>query len=363
MNFSPDSVSRRHWLATSSAGLLSTLAMGKEPAPAKEDGSVSFFLIGDTHYLAAKAKPEQLDPISEEMTGRLIDTLNRLPGTEIPKEAGGGKVQNPRGVIHAGDLIHNGPQVGKEWEAVIKTEWAGYEAGFGLTGKEGKLKYPVYEVHGNHDSTNGKGLLIDKLIERNTKRTGVTNLSKNGLHYSWDWGPIHFVNLGILVGAVEKVARQRRYNSLDSLAFLKSDLETKVGKTGKPVIITHHVDMIRYAQKCDMIESKIPKEWDPCDVQEYYETMQSFNIIGIFYGHTHVRNVYRWQGSTEKAEKGIPVFNVDKASHFSFHEQAFFYFEITEKQMLVREYVSPDRWQTAKWTPQVWKIDLPLKKD
>ena len=33
----------------------------------------------------------------------------------------------------------------------------------------------------------------------------VQNISESGLHYSWDWGHVHFVNLGIVVGEVVQV--------------------------------------------------------------------------------------------------------------------------------------------------------------
>ena len=116
-------------------------------------------LVGDTHYLANKEKASRLDERSSAVTGRLVDVLNRLPGTAIPAGAGGGTVLPPRGLIHAGDCIDSGD---KPHTTMQETEWAAFADGFGLTGKDGKLKLPIYEVHGNHDSPRGDGLAVQE---------------------------------------------------------------------------------------------------------------------------------------------------------------------------------------------------------
>jgi len=184
------SLSRRQFLATSAAAgaALPTFLRAAEP----KDDPVAFFLVGDTHFLANKEDTAKLDERSAAVTSRLVDQLNKLPGTEIPSTAGGGKVIAPRGVIHAGDCIDTGDKANVKMQ---ETEWAAYADAYGLTGKDGKLKVPVYEVHGNHDSPRGDGLAVKKIIARNKNRPGVTSMSKNGVHYSWDWGGVHFVAL------------------------------------------------------------------------------------------------------------------------------------------------------------------------
>jgi hypothetical protein len=216
-------LSRRDFLATSALAAATTTS-GFALADDAASLPVAFFLVADTHYLANKDEPELLDQKSRDVTSRLIDTLNRLPGATIPETAGGGMVAIPRGVIHAGDLIDSGDKNGKVLEQMQATEWKGFVADYGLSGQDGRLKYPVYEVHGNHDGPQGRGLAIDGIVERNKRRPGVKNTSANGLHYSWDWGPVHCVNLGIVVGQVKSVTQRRRYNPLDSLDFLIDDL-------------------------------------------------------------------------------------------------------------------------------------------
>lgn len=342
-------LSRRELLATAPALVATGLALGADP---KADEPVAFYVIGDTHYFADKENVAKLDTRSAGVTGRLIDVLNALPGSDIPKDAGGGKVLAPKCLLHAGDCIDTGDKANVKMQ---ETEWAGFADGFGLTGKDGKLKLPTYEVHGNHDSPRGDGLAVKKITERNKTRPGVVNTSKNGVHYSWDVGGVHFVALGIVVGEVKTVTRKRRYAPLDSLDFLISDLKEKVGTSKRPVVILHHVDMIRYAAPVDDDKVAMGKEWDPADVKGYHDALAGYNVAAIFYGHTHARNVFRWAGGPKPVPRdGVAVFNVDNGSHYNSQTQAFFYVEVCAKQVLVREYQTADAWETGKWTPQTW---------
>jgi hypothetical protein len=325
----------------------------QSPVAQPKQDIVGFFLIGDTHLLANKKDPASLDERSTLLGNRLVDVLNRLSGTEIPLKAGGGKVLAARGVIHAGDCIDTGDQANVKMQ---QTEWDAFGKMFGLTGQDGRLKLPLYEVHGNHDSPRGNSMPIKSIIARNKARPSVTNVSPNGLHYSWDWGNVHFINLGIVVGQVEAVKRKRRYDPLGSLDFLIADLKDKVGTSGRPVVITHHVDMMRYAQPLPVEDKKAESmEWDPADVKGYFDALQGYSIAAILYGHTHGRNVYRWNGTAKKATAGgIPVFNVTKSGHFAAKQQGLFYIEVSGDNVTAREYQTTDSWENGAWTPQVW---------
>lgn len=347
-------ISRREFLGASISSAVAACG-----ASAGEPGDeLAFFVVGDTHYLADRQSPDKLDPVSAATNARLIEVLNRLPGTVIPESAGGGTVATPRGLIHAGDLIDSGDKNGGPYPRMQQTEWRGFAKDYGLTGKDGRLRYPVYEVHGNHDSPPGNGLAIEQIAQRNRSRPGVTNVSGNGVHYSWDWGRVHLVNLGIVVGAVKEVTRRRRYNPLESLDFLVADLADKVGKSGRPVILTHHVDVARYSTPPNPDGPATNAEWDPADVRGYYNALKPYNVLAILYGHTHARNIYRWDGTPKKAERGLPVYNVAKAAHFGSKQQAVFYFHLRGEKLTVRELTTPDRWETIAWTPQTWSGDI-----
>lgn len=348
----PISLSRRDFLAgaAATAGALALL----RPLFAAEDApQFSFCVVGDTHFLADKTAPEKMDAVSLEVNTRLIDALNALPDKELP---GGGKVTAPRGLIHCGDLIDSGDKNGGVYPQMHRTEWKAYVESFGLDGKDGRLKLPVYEVHGNHDGPQAVGVAIDGIKERNKKRPGLLNISPNGLHYSWNWGGVHFLNLGINVAPGTNTPKRQRYNPVESHEFLVADLE-KHATENKPVIITHHVDMARYIGACETAPDTF-KEWDACAVRNYYDALKNYNIAAIFYGHTHSRNVFRWDGESAQAKNGLSVFNVDNSAHFAGDAQALFYVEVGEKQIVVREYATTDGWQSGKWTKESWTAPL-----
>jgi predicted phosphodiesterase len=317
----------------------------------------SFFVVGDTHYCAQSEDFGQMDATSVRYNAGLVRWLNQLPGTEFLHEAGGGIVAQPHGVIHCGDIIDNGDKGPSKYK-MVETESAAFVADWGLNGGDGKLNWPVREVHGNHDAPRGDTPMIELIKQRNQRRSGLKSLSPNGLHYSWDWAGIHFVALGIVVGEVHDVTRKRRYAPLDSLDFLKRDLAENVGNSGRPVVLVHHIDAPRYSVAVPD-EKVIHHEWDYADVAAYHTALKPYRIAALLCGHTHVRRIFKWNGTGDtQAEQGYPFLNTDNAAHFHSESQAFLHVEVTGRELLVREFATKDGWQTGTWTPQVWRFDL-----
>jgi cytolysin (calcineurin-like family phosphatase) len=241
---------------------------------------------------------------------------------------------------------------------MAEPEMAAFVADWGLNGGDARLQWQVREVHGNHDGPRGDTVVVDEIKARNRRRAGLANVSPNGLHYSWDWAGVHFVALGIVVGDAPEVSRKRRYSPLGSLPFLVRDLAENVGTSGRPVVIVHHIDVARYSQPvADEVAMK--NEWDYGDVQAYYAALKTYNVAAALCGHTHARNVFRWDGTKDmRATQGIPFLNTDNAAHFGGPTQAFLHVEVTSTDLLVREFGTKDGWQTGAWTPQVWKFAL-----
>ncbi len=100
--------------------------------PVPETGSVTFLVTSDTHFGA-----EGLAALNDVV----IDQMNALPGRPWPEPIRG-RVNTPRGVIVTGDLTDGGRAV----------EFAAFEKAYGLTGRDGRLRFPVRETIGNHDS-------------------------------------------------------------------------------------------------------------------------------------------------------------------------------------------------------------------
>ena len=349
------SLTRRRFLGQSSAAALAAAGFSRGGGAAEGPPAVSFFVVGDTHFLADEAEPSRLFEASAGVTARLVDTLNRLPGSAIPESAGGGLVPVPQGVLHAGDLVDSGDKNGAKYEAMQRCEWSGYTAAFGLSGTEGRLHFPVMEVAGNHDAPGGRGYIIEQLAARQRSRKNLKAISGNGLHYSWEWGGVHFVALGLIVGTEKSCDRARRYAALDSLDFLREDLAAHAAPE-QALVVLHHVDVARYtAEKAGVDYTHW--EWDPADVKSFYAALRG-RRAATFHGHTHARRVMRWNGDSVEGSEGIPVFNVDNGSHYGSPAQAFFQVEIRAGELLVREYATADGWQSGNWTPQVWRAAL-----
>jgi 3',5'-cyclic AMP phosphodiesterase CpdA len=309
------------------------LASGSYGATAEEP--VVFFHISDTHYHADKENPSQLsEGVGNVACRRLIDVMNKLPGKKL---ADGTVVPKPRGVIVSGDLIDDCDKTGPLMPQIQQTEWNAWVADFGLTGVEGKLVFPVYELHGNHDNPHVGGPVQIGIAQRNRtgKRPDLVSVSANGLHYSWEWGRVHFINLGIIVGSDPAVMRQRRYDAQGSLQFLIADLKKNVGDSGKLVVLAHHIDVLRYARPCDPTAPfNSGHEWDPCDVAAYGAALKGYHVIAILFGHTHGSNFYQWNG--------IDCYNVGSTAH------SLRSFEVTDSEVKMIDFHSPDHWQTWK---------------
>jgi cytolysin (calcineurin-like family phosphatase) len=242
-----------------------------------------------------------------------------------------------------------------------RAEMAGFQQHFGSNGGDGWLRFPVREVHGNHDAPLGRGYALEVIRDRNKTRKDLAAVSSNGVHYSWDWGNVHFVCLGIVVGSVKDVDRPRRYPALESFDFLVSDLKEKVGDSGRPVVITHHVDVARYCTPMGDPARQPKDEWDLADVMAYYDVLKKYRVAGILYGHTHQRRIFAWNGtppSKNGAKDGVPVFNTDNAAHFNFESQAFLHFQLTDREIIAREYFTEEGWKNGMWRPQVWRYPL-----
>jgi hypothetical protein len=348
------SLNRRNFLLR--LPVCAALAQRAVSAPGVVEG-ISFFVVGDTHYCARQEDPSLMMETSLQTNQALLRWLNELPGKEFPAALGGGAIPVPQGVIHAGDIIDNGDK-GPGKYPMVATECAAFVKDWGLNGGEGLLRWPVREVHGNHDGPQGDTPMVREIIARNQRRKGLLHVSDNGLHYSWDWGGVHFVALGIVVGDAPEVTRKRRYAPMGSLPFLEKDLKTHVGRSGKPVVLVHHVDVHRYSVAVE--EEKVKhQEWDYGDAQAFYRTIAPYRIAACICGHTHVRRTLRWDGTGDmNARQGVPFLNTDNAAHFHSQTQAVLHVSIQGDAMIVREFATQDAWKTADWTPQQWRYTV-----
>jgi cytolysin (calcineurin-like family phosphatase) len=284
-------------------------ALAGPAAAAPPDETVTFLVTSDAHYVSSK----NLDRI--ERNKSTIERINALPGTPWPEKLGGGAIGTPRGVLALGDLIDDGDRKGE-----TEIQWRHFETQFGLDGTDGLLKYPVFEGWGNHDGPPfGKekfGFSVQaKLKERTAlrKKAGrIANVSANGLHYSWDWGGVHFVQANLY--PADRQHPKVRYSlpwhdPQGALTFVAEDLRANVGDSGRPVVIASH---------CGVDTDW----WHPDDWAAFYRAVKPYNVVAYFYGHsgTGLRK-YRPEGevqfldcvNTGQTEKGFFVAEVTGA--------------------------------------------------
>jgi len=331
----------------------------------------AFLVVGDPQYLADKTKsPTRLDPYSEEANSRAVKLLNNFTGMPLPQSDGVGKVSRDiLGLIVTGDLIDSADKNGGYYPAMQKFEWNRYKADYGLTGKDGKIPFPVYELHGNHDGPQGDTFIVEDIIARNDTRPGLRNRSRNGLHYSWDWGPLHCVNLGMFVGEGEKRRKDHHYAPRASLEFLREDLEKEVGNSGRPVILSFHLHPF-----CP--EYDWPKE----DLDAFWKAIAPYNVIALFHGHTHGSPPSKrmWDGKQfgPKLSNGIDLFNPDDIGasktdrkdpskgvglyHGLLYAALIDCAGVENDQFIVRSYATKDNWSTHGWhTTWSRAVDVP----
>jgi cytolysin (calcineurin-like family phosphatase) len=230
---------------------------------------ITLFLASDTHY--------GISPAVAAANAKTVDAMNRLPGTAYPRELGG-RVAVPLGVVVLGDLLNDAAAP----DAPVY--WRQFVSDFGLNG-DGRLHFPVYELPGNHDGGDDR-CVRQGIRERNLRRPGLASVSENGINYSWDWGLIHFVSLGLFggsngAGAVNpSEGRSEGPPRLPGggLEFLAEDLARNVGRSGRPVVLLQHYGFDLWGTSA----------WPERDRRALAVAIHGYNVIAFFWGHSHV---------------------------------------------------------------------------
>jgi len=226
------------------------------------------------------------------------EDMNALPGTEFPS---GDIVEEPEGVLVAGDLTGDNPL---NWTGYWLGRWVdGFDQLFPVDG-QGICRFPTYEGYGNHDYERNNVSILSGIYSRNLCRRTPVNTSENGLHYSWDWKGIHFVNLNLYPGN-DGYAEH-------SLDFLKHDLTNNLQSIQQPIILYHHYT---YANNED--------SWTAEEREQAYEAMKDHNIIAIFVGHRHTVYHKKW--------KDIDVYYVPE----TYHNQEYYVFRIQNNKLTI----------------------------
>lgn len=287
---------------------------------------VTFFVAADLHY-----GQDQLNN-NEQANKRAIAMMNSLPGTAFP-DGNFGVVQKPRGVLVAGDLTDSGTGLNYNGRYFDIHLFDGFKDDYPVKGGAGvHLHFPVYECYGNHDVQNQTGdAVLLGIASRNKKRGAPVNVSDNGLHYSWDWDDVHFVNVNLYPGD-KGDARQ-------SLPFLEKDLAQRVGASGRPVVILQHYGFDKVSLN--------DHYWKKEEREAFYEALKNYQVAAIFTGHEHRCRRLVW--------KGIVDFEAPKAKGDKV-EDGVLAVSMKDKKMIVAQRRLDGAWGN------VWTDDLPAPK-
>ncbi|MFA6118959.1 MAG: metallophosphoesterase [Parachlamydiales bacterium] len=277
------------------------------------EASVTFFVGTDPHY-----GQEQLSS-NEEINKQVIYDMNQLPNQNYP-EFFGGTVQSPKAVIVTGDLT----DMGSFWQWYGLSlyfrflQLDGFISDYGLNG-ENLLNFPVFEGYGNHDNLAWLEWVQDSIKYRNQNRKENINISENGLHYSWDWEGVHFIQLNIYPGDSEEAEQ--------SLTFLKYDLQNNLKDPKTPLVLFHHYGFDGYSDDW----------WTSEERENYYQVIKDYNVAAIFQGHQHSVFHIVW--------KGIDVF-----SSGAMKDNSYFVCQIDDKKLKIinRENGSWGDWHFEK---------------
>jgi cytolysin (calcineurin-like family phosphatase) len=239
---------------------------------------VTFFVAADLHY-----GQDQSDS-NEQPNKNAIAMMNSLPGKAFPDKSLG-VVEMPRGVLVVGDLTDSGTVVNYAGTYLGIHVFDGFVDDYPVKGgSAAHMHFPVYEGYGNHDVQKQTGDAVLKgIAARNADRDTPVNVSENGLHYSWDWDDVHFVNVNVYAGAAGD-ARQ-------SLPFLTKDLAERVGASGHPVVIMQHYGFDKLSNE--------DRWWKPAERDAFYDAVKKYRIVAIFSGHAHKPERVAWHGITD----------------------------------------------------------------
>lgn len=240
---------------------------------------VTFISTSDAHY----REPDHALGTHNGLNRASVEEINRIATQPWPIQLGGDPIGKPLGVLLPGDVIDEGDRA-INGRKISQEQFACFLADFGLSGTEALLKFPVFEGWGNHDGPpegqEKHGFSFQGQLKRRNQlrksRGLISNLSANGLHYSWDWQDVHFVQLNLY--PADKQNPKIHYpadwhDPQGSLSFLKEDLASKVGASGRPVVLVSH---------CGFDTNW----WDPEDWAAVYEAAKAYNIVLYLYGHS-----------------------------------------------------------------------------
>jgi hypothetical protein len=280
-------------------------------APARDftPTDFTFFVTSDIHIFR-----DTYDPATQSAHPVKLNNFGPLSGTTWPANNNGiptGFVNFPTAVVVPGDLTTGARTYQLQ---AYRLGWeSGNDPGYGIN-------YPVYFGLGNHDisslpngfgaNTADGGLMMRQYLYNRLGGLvgpGVPHMDSSGdsctpvgtwncpdlgpyggsLNYSWDWQGVHMVMLNTWAGdqniIYPGIGQGIGADELPGgIQWLANDLAYYVGNSGKPVILFQHYTFVDVGGVA----------WSAGDYQTFFNTIQNYNVIAMFAGHTHQLEVF-----------------------------------------------------------------------
>ncbi|MEQ1731719.1 MAG: metallophosphoesterase, partial [Vicinamibacterales bacterium] len=170
------------------------------------------------------------------------------------------------------------------------------------------LRYPVFVGLGNHEETHNvanassakrlfdyvtdemrcPGISMDVNLVAGTAQDALDGLKDRRTgsgNYSWDFGNVHHVQLNTWAG---NQSSQYAHAS-DGLTWLANDLATKVGTSGRPVVLHQHFDFDENEWTGKM-GSQTCSNRTQC-LALMIGVIKNYNVVALFFGHAHSSQV------------------------------------------------------------------------
>jgi hypothetical protein len=153
-------------------------------------------------------------------------------------------------------------------------EFAEFEAVYGRTGRDGLLRFPVFEAIGNHD-INATSPIKARVVARH-----------GAINYVVDWEGVRFLCLDM-------------YPDAKTLAWLAPELR-RAGRRHPLVFYFHY-----------SLAGPYSDFWEDYEKDAFARAIEGYNVVAIFHGHEHRMGHYVWRGH--------PVFRPGAPRHSSHH--------------------------------------------
>jgi len=262
---------------------------GQAVSAAQQERGLVFYGWGDQHV--------QGDGDYSHCMGA-VEAFNAMPGMAYPEDIGG-VVPEPSFVFNTGDL----------------TEWPTHAAVNGYEEMIGKIRWPSFEISGNHDD--GGKVHSETCLNWLREKHGALN-------YSFDAGGVHFTCLHTPLAPDANSPAGPVFP--EALRFLRNDLATQPKE--KPVVVAMHLCFDALTNRDEVVDA-----------------FEGHNVILVLAGHYHT--------PTYNSYRGINFVQLPSPKS---KIRAVSVIRITPDRLVVRHY----DYENKEWMDRA-KVDVPIK--